>query len=325
MTCTDCFEHATTVEASVSAENCTCNQGFHKQIVGLVREGKCIDVDECTLIPNVCKDKLLTCMNTVGSYLCLSSNLSNIAKCDGPIPNSCDTAGGNLIWIKMPGILDGPLFSVKMDQLILQAQYDGSYISVICPPSDSVGNKISYVLRSNLSVYCTFPFMYTPAPAKVTPRIVPLSGGRIMIQLHYFWEYLNSKSRNCRVMYGTVPGELFLFDGKNDNIFTVAPPSDVEKTVPLQLQCSDLKEWNDLHVYLEYVASSIPSINGAGKCMRFQRCELSIGLTNPPRAINGPQDLDLSVLDAQFSDYDNEMKSVYITQVRLGLRSKVFS
>ncbi len=311
MLCTACVPYSTSLEASVSEENCTCNQGFH-----ILKGSQCIDIDECELTSNRCNHDLFTCVNTIGSYLCINSSIPNIPICDGPIPNSCDVNGGNSIWIKIPGVLDGQFFSVQIDQQFLEAQYHGSYISTVCPSSDSVGQKLSYVLRANSSIYCTFSFMYKPAPAKITPRIVPLSGGKINIQLKHFWEYIGSIRKTCRVLFGSIAGDLFQLDANTYNLSIVAPPSGMGRTVSLHLQCGELGSLNDLHVYLEYVGSSSPSINGAGKCIRFQRCELSIGLTNPPRAVNGPQDLDLRVLGAQFAAYDDGKKSFRITEVR---------
>ena len=61
----NCFDFQNGICANVEGGfQCTCNEGFTLSGMG----DSCIDIDECTVIPNTCGNG--TCINSFGSYRC---------------------------------------------------------------------------------------------------------------------------------------------------------------------------------------------------------------------------------------------------------------
>ena len=290
--CLNCIPDSYSLPDSNTVEECSCNVGFVKQQTDATGIFLCADINECAVVPNICN--LASCMNTVGSYICLASKNESVPTCSELTPNSCDTTGGDTVFIRMPPSSTHFQFSVRFSSITVQADWKGLYLATLCPPSVTLGFETGYVLNSDLSVFCTFQFKYIPSPATIVPLIVPLQGGNITVTMNGYGEYLGVRS--CRFFFGGEMGREFMLFKETTNVSTTAPASNSEETVSVSILCSGMDDLFDLSVYLEYVGPSFAIVSNGSLCIRFLQCQLFISLINPPRVIDGPEDLEFSVL-----------------------------
>ena len=168
-------------------ETRSCNAGYSRA-AGLneTSPGLCPDIDECTTGAHDCDESVFeTCVNSVGSYRCPRTR--KYAKCKVLSPTACTVDGGRLDWIDASANPNSTsnVTSVGFNGtgLAAPATVAGALISALCPPSPTVGRHTGLVRNYDGSTFCDFDFTYTPRPAAISPRRLPLAGGTINVSL----------------------------------------------------------------------------------------------------------------------------------------------